>query len=80
MPTSDYRVEVAFVDEDGGEVVETGKLLLTGEGQPTSGWEAGQEEIEYYTLSSLAEMALGKYGMEVLVCDPRTGDGLSTPS
>jgi 4-amino-4-deoxy-L-arabinose transferase-like glycosyltransferase len=80
VPQRDYRVEMTFVDGQGREVGETDKLLLSNERQPTSDWEAGQEEIDYYTLSSLPEMALAEYSIEVLVYDPDAGDGLSAAS
>jgi hypothetical protein len=78
-PNGDYRVEVSLVDGQGRKVEDTDKLLLSNERKPTSDWEAGQEEIDYYALASLPETAAGEYSIEVLVYDSHASDGLSTP-
>ncbi len=61
----DYRVQVALVDEDGREVGEPHKLLLGKTGEPTSAWGSVQEEIDYYTLSSLPDPVLGGYDISI---------------
>lgn len=63
-------VEVALMDGQRRRVGGTDRLLLSDERQPTSSWEARQEETDYYAVSGLPETALGEYSIEVLVYDP----------
>jgi len=71
VPDKDYRVEVALVEEGGRKIEGTDKLLLSTEGQPTSAWGAGQEEIDYYTLSSLPDPVLGQYNISIALYGER---------
>jgi 4-amino-4-deoxy-L-arabinose transferase-like glycosyltransferase len=71
VPTGDYRVEVGVLDAEGREVARMDKLLLSNEGQPTGAWEPGQEEIDYYTLSSLPDLVSGQYNVSVLLYSVR---------
>ncbi len=77
-PRKDYRVQVAFIDEDGNKVGGTHKLLLGKTGEPTSAWQVGQEEIDYYTLSSLPELALGQYNISIALYSRRDNGKPST--
>ena len=71
-PDRDYKVGVAIVDERRRRMGQTDKLLLSGYWQPTSRWEPGQIEPDYYTLPSLAATPPGNYNIEVVVYDAET--------
>lgn len=71
MP-KDYKVGVYLVDEEGHLVGQIDKLLLSNHLRPTSHWEPGQVEIDYYTLPSLPATPPGEYYIEVAVYDEET--------
>jgi 4-amino-4-deoxy-L-arabinose transferase-like glycosyltransferase len=74
QPTTDYNVQVALEDDAGKTVTSMDKVLLSGEGRPTSEWDAGQEEIGYFTLSGLPAETLEGYNMSIAVVAPQDGE------
>lgn len=70
--SKDYRVGVYLVDREGHLVGQMDKLLLSNHLRPTSHWEPGQVEIDYYTLPSLPATPPGEYYIEVAVYDEET--------
>ncbi|MGB5931540.1 MAG: glycosyltransferase family 39 protein, partial [Anaerolineae bacterium] len=70
--SKDYRVGVYLVDEEGHLVGQMDKLLLSNYLRPTSHWEPGQVEMDYYTLPSLPATPPGEYYIEVVVYDPES--------
>lgn len=72
IPTKDYKVAVYLLDRRGRLVGQVDKLLLSNHLQPTSGWRAGQLELDYYTLPSLPATPPGEYHIQVVVYDPDT--------
>jgi len=64
-PTGNYKVAVYLQDEGGHVAGQTDKLLLSNHLHPTQDWEAGQEEIDYYTLPSWKATAPGRYKVGV---------------
>lgn len=77
-PDSNYKVAVYLLDGRGRVVGQVDKLLLSNYLQPTSGWEAGQLEIDYYTLPCLPATPPGEYSVEVVVYDAETLKRLTT--
>lgn len=67
-----YRVGVYLVDDEGHLVGQMDKLLLSNHLRPTSHWEPGQVEMDYYTLPSLPATPPGEYHIEVAVYDPES--------
>ena len=76
-PDRDYKVGVAIVDERRRRMGQTDKLLLSGNWQPTSRWEPGELEMDYYTLPSLPATPPGVYSIEVVVYDAVTMERLT---
>ena len=70
--SKDYKVGVYLVDLEGHVVGQMDKLLLSNYLRPTSHWEPGQVEIDYYTLPSLPGTPPGEYHIEVTVYDAET--------
>jgi 4-amino-4-deoxy-L-arabinose transferase-like glycosyltransferase len=71
-----YKVAVYLLDGRGRVVGQADRLLLSNHLQPTSGWEAGQVEIDYYTLPSAPATAPGKYTIEVAAYDAESMERL----
>jgi 4-amino-4-deoxy-L-arabinose transferase-like glycosyltransferase len=67
VPSADYAVQVVVMDEDGHSVVAVDKLLLSAHLQPTSQWQVGQQEVDYYTLDGLPEPRGDGYSLYVSV-------------
>jgi 4-amino-4-deoxy-L-arabinose transferase-like glycosyltransferase len=78
-PSADYGVQLALVDQDGEPVAAVNKPLLSAEVQPTSGWEPGQEEVDYYSFAGLPTLALQEYSIEVSVHPMDADGGLGPP-
>lgn len=72
VPSRNYKVGVYLVDEGSHLVGQMDKLLLSNYLRPTSQWEPGQIEIDYYTLPSLPATPPGEYRIEVVVYDAET--------
>jgi 4-amino-4-deoxy-L-arabinose transferase-like glycosyltransferase len=70
--TKDYKVGLYLTDAMGRLVGQMDKLLLSNYLRPTSHWEPGQVEIDYYTLPSLPATPPGEYYIEVAVYDEET--------
>jgi len=68
----DYKVGVYLIDGKERLIGQMDKLLLSNYLQPTSQWEPGQTEIDYYTLPSLPATPPGEYHIEVAVYDPES--------
>lgn len=68
--SEDYKAGVYLVDEKGHLVGQMDKLLLSNYLRPTSHWEPGQVETDYYTLPSLPATPPGEYRIEVAVYEP----------
>jgi 4-amino-4-deoxy-L-arabinose transferase-like glycosyltransferase len=83
-PRGNYKVAVYLQDQGGHIAGQTDKLLLSNHLHPTKDWEAGQEEIDYYSLPSWAATAPGRYKVGVTLYDAETlhivptGDGQQT--
>jgi len=75
--TADYKVAVYLLDSQGRVAGQTDKLLLSNYLQTTSGWDAGQLEMDYYILSCQPATPPGKYTVQVAVYDASTMDRLS---
>lgn len=71
MP-KDYKVGLYLTDAMGRLLGQMDKLLLSNYLQPTTEWEPGQVEIDYYTLPSLPATPPGEYYIEVAVYDEET--------
>jgi hypothetical protein len=67
VPSADYAVQVTVRREDRQPAARTDKLLLSTECQPTSTWEPGQQETEYYVLEGLPQPTGDGYSLEVSV-------------
>ena len=76
-PSKNYKVAVYLLDGQGRLVGQADKLLLSNYLQPTSGWTAGQVEMDYYTLPSLPATPPGGYTAEVAVYDAHTLERLT---
>ena len=76
-PSKNYKVAVYLLDGQGRLVGQVDKLLLSNYLQPTSGWTAGQIEMDYYTLPSLPATPPGEYNIQVVVYDPQTAERLT---
>ncbi len=74
QPTTDYTVRVALEDDSGKTVTSMDRVLLSGEGRSTSEWDAGQEEIGYFTLWGLPAETLEGYNMSIALVAPRDGE------
>lgn len=72
VPTTNYGVAVYLLDGHRRLAGQVDRLLLSNHLQPTSGWSAGQSEIDYYMLPSLPATPPGEYAVEVAVYDPET--------
>jgi len=70
-------VEVSLPNGGTRKVGRADKLLLSDRGQPTGGWEPGQDEIDYCTPSSLPEPAVGHYNVLVALHGGREAGGPS---
>ncbi len=70
--SKDYRVGVYLVDEESHLVGQMDKLLLSNYLRPTSHWQPGQVEIDYYALPSLPATPPGEYHIEVAAYDPQS--------
>jgi 4-amino-4-deoxy-L-arabinose transferase-like glycosyltransferase len=75
-PSRDYKVGVYLVDQRGRRVAQADKVLLSNRGQPTSQWGTEQEEIDYYTLPTLAGTPPGWYDIQVAVYNQETMERL----
>ena len=71
-PSRHYKVGVYLLDQRGRRVAQADKVLLSNRGQPTGQWESSQEEIDYYTLPTLAGTPPGWYDIQVAVYDRAT--------
>lgn len=71
-PRGNYKVAVYLQDQGGHIAGKTDKLLLSNYLHPTQDWEAGQEEIGYYSLPSWAATAPGEYKLGVTLYDAAT--------
>jgi len=76
-PSKNHKVAVYLLDGQGRLVGQVDKLLLSNYLQPTSGWTAGQIEMDYYILPSLPATPPGEYNIQVVVYDPETGERLT---
>ena len=70
--SKDYKVGAYLVDGEGRLIGQMDKLLLSNYLRPTSQWEPGQIEIDYYTLPSLPATPPGEYHIEVALYDPES--------
>jgi 4-amino-4-deoxy-L-arabinose transferase-like glycosyltransferase len=77
VPSRDYKVAVYLLDGKGRLVEQIDKLLLSNYLQPTSGWNADQVEMDYYTVPSLPATAPGEYNIQVVVYDLETMERLT---
>ena len=64
-PNRNYMVAVYLQDVEGHVAGQVDKLLLSNYLHPTQDWQAGQEEIDYYTLPSWGGAAPGRYKVSV---------------
>lgn len=71
-PTGNYKVAVYLQDQGGHIAGQIDKLLLSNYLHPTKDWEAGQEEIDYYSLPSWSATAPGRYKVGVTLYDAET--------
>jgi len=69
----DYKVAVYLLDAQGRVAGQTDRLLLSNDLRPTSFWQPGQLEMDYYTLPSMPGTPPGEYTIEVAVYDAETG-------
>ena len=69
VPRGNYKVAVYLQDEGDHRAGQVDKLLLSNYLHPTRDWQAGQEEIDYYTLPSWGGTAPGRYKVGVTVYD-----------
>ena len=72
QPTADYKIAVFLLDQRGRTVGQVDKPLLSNHLRPTSQWEPGQEEMDYYLLPSLPATPPGVYDLQIVVYDPTT--------
>jgi 4-amino-4-deoxy-L-arabinose transferase-like glycosyltransferase len=79
IPSVDYAVEVMLVGEDCDSAVVVHKLLLSAQLQPTSQWEVGQQEVDYYTLEGLPEPMGDGYSLYVSVYPADVEAGPTSP-
>jgi 4-amino-4-deoxy-L-arabinose transferase-like glycosyltransferase len=70
---SDYKVAVYLLDGQGRVAGQTDRLLLSNDLRPTSFWQPGQLEMDYYTLPSTPGTPPGEYTIEVAVYDAESG-------
>lgn len=75
---ANYKVSVYLQDQGGHVAGQADKLLLSNDLHPTSEWQAGQEEIDYYTLPAWEGTAPGRYTVGVTVYEAETLDVLAT--
>jgi len=75
-PSRNYKVSVYLQDEGGHVAGQVDKLLLSNYLHPTQDWQAGQEEIDYYTLPSWNGSAPGWYKVGITVYDAHSADVL----
>ena len=73
-PSRNYKVSVYLQDEGGHVAGQVDKLLLSNYLHPTQDWQAGQEEIDYYTLPSWPATAPGRYKVGVTLYDAENLD------
>lgn len=78
-PRADYGVEVALTDQNDELAARVNKPLLSSEMRPTSEWESGQQEIDYYSLSGLPENSRGSYSIHVSVYPIDVDSGVTSP-
>jgi len=69
VPSGNYKVAVYLQDKGDHRAGQVDKLLLSNYLHPTRDWQAGQEEIDYYTLPSWGGTAPGRYKVGVTVYD-----------
>ena len=72
VPSRNYAVSVYLEDEGAHIAGQIDKLLLSNLLHPTQDWEAGQEEIDYYSLPSWSGTAPGSYKVGLTVYDAHT--------
>ncbi|MDH4208184.1 MAG: hypothetical protein OEV76_04865, partial [Anaerolineae bacterium] len=70
---NDYKVAVYLLDAHGRVAGQTDRLLLSNYLRPTSFWQPGQLEMDYYTLPSMPGTPPGEYTIEVAVYDAESG-------
>jgi 4-amino-4-deoxy-L-arabinose transferase-like glycosyltransferase len=70
---TDYKVAVYLLDAQGRVAGQTDRLLLSNDLRPTSFWQPGQLEMDYYTLPSMPGTPPGEYTIEVAVYDAESG-------
>jgi hypothetical protein len=71
-PSADYKTAVYLVDSQGRVLAQMDKLLLSNRLETTHQWQAGQTELDYYTLHVPAATAPGVYYLDVAVYDAQT--------
>ncbi len=71
-PSKNHKVGVYLLDGQRRVVGQMDKFLLSNYLQPTSGWNAGQIEMDYYNLPSIPATPPGEYNIEVVVYDAET--------
>jgi 4-amino-4-deoxy-L-arabinose transferase-like glycosyltransferase len=76
-PKADYKVAVYLLDSQGRVVGQADKLLLSNVLETTSRWDAGQLEMDYYTLPCGPATPPGKYTVQVTAYDASTMQRLS---
>jgi hypothetical protein len=67
-PSADCGVEVAWIDGQGKTTATINKPLLSAEMRPTSAWQPGQQEVDYYSFPDLPEPSRGDYSTQISVC------------
>jgi len=72
----DYKVSIRLLDAERHLVGQVDKLLLSNYLEPTSEWEPGQVEIDYYTLPTLPATPPGEYQIEVTAYDRESLESL----
>lgn len=75
-PSTDYKAAIYLVDQKKRVIGQVDKPLLSNSLQPTSEWQPGQTEMDYYILPSLPATPPGDYGIEIAVYDSTTMERL----
>ena len=75
-PSTDYKAAIYLVDQKKRVIGQADKPLSSNSLQPTSEWQPGQIEMDYYILPSLPATPPGNYGIEIAVYDSTTMERL----
>ena len=75
-PSEDYKAAVSLVDRQGHSAGQADKPLLSNHLEQTSDWGPGQEEMDYYTLPTMAGTPPGWYDIQVAVYNEETMERL----